>query len=136
MEKVKLTENMVAVLKVLAELPEGKGFARQVLAKMEGKTFNVVNATLAAAAGKGLVSKARKINEAMKMAAAAAIASLVSDEELNPEYIIPSTFDDRVAPAVAANVARVAIETGVARKTDITPEMVAEHTRQLVGSNK
>ncbi|MBQ9970478.1 MAG: NAD-dependent malic enzyme [Oscillospiraceae bacterium] len=79
---------------------------------------------------------ARKINEEMKMAAAEAIASLVSDEELNPEYIIPSTFDDRVAPAVAANVARVAIETGVARKTDITPEMVAEHTRQLVGSNK
>ena len=79
---------------------------------------------------------ARKINEEMKMAAAEAIASLVSDEELNPEYIIPSTFDERVAPAVAANVARVAIETGVARKTDITPEMVAEHTRQLVGSNK
>ena len=79
---------------------------------------------------------ARKINEEMKMAAAEAIASLVSDEELNPEYIIPSTFDERVAPAVAANVARVAIETGVARKTDITPEMVAEHTRLLVGSNK
>ena len=72
----------------------------------------------------------------MKLAAADAIASLGSDEELNPEYIIPSTFDERVAPAVAANVARVAIETGVARKTDITPEMVAEHTRQLVGSNK
>ena len=45
MEKLKLTENMIAVLKVLAELPEGKGFARQVLAKMEGKTFNGVNAT-------------------------------------------------------------------------------------------
>ncbi len=64
MEKVKLTENMVAVLKVLAEMPEGKAFARAVLAKMEGKTFNGVNATLAAAAGKGLVAKARKVNEA------------------------------------------------------------------------
>ena len=63
MEKVKLTENMVAVLKVLAELPEGKGFARQVLAKMEGKTFNGVNATLAAAAGKGLCTKAKGVFE-------------------------------------------------------------------------
>ena len=79
---------------------------------------------------------ARKINEEMKLAAAHAIAGLVSDEELNAEYIIPSTFDNRVAPAVAANVARVAIETGVARRTDITPEMVAEHTRQLVSKNK
>ena len=75
---------------------------------------------------------ARKINEEMKLAAAKAIAGLVSDEELNAEYVIPSTFDSRVAPAVAANVARVAIETGVARRTDITPEQVAEHTRELV----
>ena len=68
----------------------------------------------------------------MKLAAAKAIAGLVSDEELNAEYVIPSTFDSRVSPAVAANVARVAIETGVARRTDITPEQVAEHTRELV----
>lgn len=61
---MKLTENMVAVLKVLAEMPEGKAFARAVLAKMEGKTFNGVNATLAAAAGKGLCVKARKVDEA------------------------------------------------------------------------
>ena len=66
MEKMKLTENMVAVLKVLADMPEGKAFARAVLAdeRLKGKTFNGVNATLAAAAGKGLVTKARKINEA------------------------------------------------------------------------
>ena len=74
---------------------------------------------------------ASKINEEMKLAAAHAIADLVSAEELNAEYVIPSPFDPRVAPAVAANVARAAVETGVAQKTNITPEEVAEHTRQL-----
>ncbi len=78
--------------------------------------------------------RATKINEEMKLAAAKAIAALVADNELNAEYVIPSPFDPRVAPAVAANVARIAIETGVARKTDITPEQVAEHTRQLVAA--
>ena len=50
---MKLTENMVAVLKVLADMPEGKAFARAVLAdeRLKGKTFNGVNATLAAADG-------------------------------------------------------------------------------------
>lgn len=65
MEKMKLTENMVAVLKVLADRKEGKGFAREVLAdeRLKGKTFNGVNATLAAAAGKGLVTKAKGVFE-------------------------------------------------------------------------
>lgn len=63
MEKTKVTENMRAVLKALAEREEGKGFARQVLAVMEGKTFNGVNATLAAAAGKGFCTKAKGVFE-------------------------------------------------------------------------
>ena len=67
-----------------------------------------------------------------KIAAAHAIASLVSDDERNADYVIPSPFDPRVAPAVAQYVAKAAIDTGVAQKTDITPEQVAEHTRQLV----
>ena len=50
----------------------------------------------------------------------------------NADYVIPSPFDPRVAPAVAQYVAKAAIDTGVAQKTDITPEQVAEHTRQLV----
>lgn len=75
--------------------------------------------------------RATKINDEMKLAAAHAIADLVTAEELNADYVIPSPFDPRVAPAVAANVARVAIETGVATKADVTPEQVAEHTRQL-----
>ncbi|HOL79468.1 MAG TPA: NAD-dependent malic enzyme, partial [Clostridiales bacterium] len=47
--------------------------------------------------------------------AAMAIASLVSDEELSHDYIIPKAFDERVAPAVAKAVSKAAIETGVAR---------------------
>lgn len=76
--------------------------------------------------------RATKINEEMKLAAAYAIADLVSQDELNADYVIPSPFDPRVGPAVAKGVAQAAIDTGVAKKTDITPEQVAEHTRQLV----
>jgi malate dehydrogenase (oxaloacetate-decarboxylating) len=59
--------------------------------------------------------RASEINDAMKIAAAKAIASLVSEEELNAEYILPAAFDPRVAPTVAAAVAEAARETGVAR---------------------
>ncbi|MBM6897366.1 NADP-dependent malic enzyme [Pseudoflavonifractor capillosus] len=59
--------------------------------------------------------RASDINEEMKLAAARALAELVSDEELNPDYIIPAAFDPRVCPAVAAAVAQAARDTGVAR---------------------
>lgn len=59
--------------------------------------------------------RARDINDEMKLAAAYALAGLVSDEELNADYIIPNAFDKRVAPAVAAAVAKAARDTGVAR---------------------
>ena len=59
---------------------------------------------------------AREINYDMKMAAAYAIASLVSDEELNPDYVIPSPFDERVAPLVAEKVKEAAIKSGAVRK--------------------
>ena len=59
--------------------------------------------------------RASDINEEMKMAAAQALAELISDEELNEEYIIPTAFDPRVGPAVAAAVAEAARRTGVAR---------------------
>ncbi|MDE5412323.1 NAD(P)-dependent malic enzyme [Alkalihalobacterium chitinilyticum] len=74
--------------------------------------------------------RATHINEEMKVAAVEAIASLVSDEELNEDYVIPAPFDPRVAPAVAAAVAKAAMETGVARKK-VDPEQVAEKTRKL-----
>ena len=59
--------------------------------------------------------RASEINEEMKIAAAKAIASLVSDEELNAEYILPKAFDERVGKTVAAAVEKAARETGVAR---------------------
>ena len=62
-----------------------------------------------------LAVRARHINEDMKVAAAYAIAGLISDDELTDEYVIPDAFDQRVAPAVAAAVAKAAMETGSAR---------------------
>ena len=59
--------------------------------------------------------RATNITEEMKLAAAKAIASLVTDEELNSEYIIPSPFDKRVCNVVAKEVGRVAREQGIAR---------------------
>ena len=59
--------------------------------------------------------RASDINEEMKMAAAMALANLISDEELNEDYIIPAAFDERVGPAVAKAVAEAARATGVAR---------------------
>lgn len=59
--------------------------------------------------------RASDINEEMKIAAAHALADLVSPEELCPEYIIPKAFDKRVGPAVAAAVAKAARDSGVAR---------------------
>ena len=59
--------------------------------------------------------RASDINEEMKMAAAMALAGLISDDELNEEYIIPKAFDPRVGPAVAKAVAEAARATGVAR---------------------
>ncbi len=62
-----------------------------------------------------LDARATTVNNQMKLAAARAIADLVSPEELAPEYVIPSALDTRVAPAVAAAVAAAAREPGVAR---------------------
>lgn len=59
--------------------------------------------------------RARDINEAMKVAAAEALAGLISDEELSADYIIPAAFDPRVGKAVAAAVAQAARDSGVAR---------------------
>lgn len=59
--------------------------------------------------------RASDINEEMKMAAAMAIASLIPDEELNENYIIPEALDPRVGAAVAKAAAEAAITSGVAR---------------------
>ena len=67
-----------------------------------------------------LDARARRINEAMKLAAAHAIASVIAPEELSSEYVVPSVFDARVVEAVSKAVASAAYETGVARRP--TPE--------------
>lgn len=77
-----------------------------------------------------LDTRASDINEEMKMAAAFAIASLVGDQERSEEYIIPSAFDSRVAPEVAAAVAQAAMDTGVARK-HVSVEAIRHKTYQL-----
>ena len=60
--------------------------------------------------------RASRINEAMKLAAAHAIAEIIGPDELHPDYIIPSVFDRRVGEAVAAKVEEAAYESGVARR--------------------
>ncbi|OQP07308.1 NAD-dependent malic enzyme [Geobacillus sp. 46C-IIa] len=62
--------------------------------------------------------RATQINEAMKIAAAEAIAGLIQREELTEEYVIPNPFDQRVVSSVASAVARAAMETGVARNKE------------------
>jgi malate dehydrogenase (oxaloacetate-decarboxylating) len=74
--------------------------------------------------------RATHINEKMKVAAVEAIASLISESELTEDYVIPAPFDPRVAPAVAAAVAKAAMETGVAR-IKVDPEDVKEKTMRL-----
>jgi len=74
--------------------------------------------------------RARDINEAMKIAAANAIAELISDAELSENYIIPRPFDPRVVPNVAAGVAKAAIDSGVARVVR-DPEEIRRRAREV-----
>ncbi|MBM7714819.1 malic enzyme-like NAD(P)-binding protein [Siminovitchia sp. FSL H7-0308] len=80
--------------------------------------------------------RATHINEEMKQAAVEAIAGLISEEELSSDYVIPRPFDPRVAPHVAAAVAKAAMETGVARQR-VEPETIKQRTMDLavVGKN-
>lgn len=71
--------------------------------------------------------RAKAITEEMKIAAVYAIAGLISDEDLREDYVVPGAFDPRLAPAVAAAVAKVAVETGLARKI-VDPEEVKTNT--------
>ncbi len=73
--------------------------------------------------------RARRVNDAMKLAAAHALAAIVSKEELSEEYITPSMFDSRVVPAVAAAVADAAIRTEVARRQRRAPVVASKASR-------
>ena len=74
--------------------------------------------------------RAKAINEKMKIAAAYGIASLIEEHELSPDYVIPAPFDPRVAPKVAMEVAKAAMETGEAR-IQVDPEEIRQKTMQL-----
>jgi len=65
--------------------------------------------------------RARRVTTKMKLDASAAIAGLISDDELTADYIVPSVFDRRVAPAVARAVSRAAVDDGVARRQPKKP---------------
>ncbi len=71
-----------------------------------------------------LQCRASRINEEMKVAAAQAIASIITPEELHPEYIVPSVFDKRVAEAVSREVEDAAYRTGVARRERATTDQI------------
>ena len=79
--------------------------------------------------------RARDINQAMKEAAATAIAGLITEKELRPDYIIPHMLDFRVPVAVAKAVATAAMQTGVAR-LHVDPEVVAENARAFIYEGK
>jgi len=79
--------------------------------------------------------RARDINPAMKEAAAQAIAGLVTEKELKPEYIIPYMLDFRVPVSVAKAVATAAMQSGVAR-LQVDPEVVAENARAFIYEGK
>ena len=70
--------------------------------------------------------RAARVTDAMKIAAANAIASVISPRELTADYLVPSVFDHRVAVAVAKAVSRVAMETGIARHEHKPPFRISK----------
>lgn len=98
--------------------PDDAGDAVRVMATGRSDYPNQINNVLCfPGLFRGLLDvRARTVNEEIKVAAADAIASIISENELHEDYIVPSVFDRRVAVAVADAVARAAVETGIARK--------------------
>lgn len=78
---------------------------------------------------------ANAISEEMKVAAAYAIAEIITPEELSADYVIPKSFDLRVGPAVAASVAKSAMDCGAAR-VKVDPQEVSDGLRKFYEANK
>src|SRR5213593_313152 len=98
-------------------LPEEAGPYVRVMATGRSDYPNQINSCCFPGFFRGMLDvRARRVNDEMKLAAAQALAEIVTKEELGEEYITPSMFDSRVVPAVAAAVAEAAIKTGVARR--------------------
>ncbi len=141
-EMVKMMNNDAIILAMANPVPEimpdkAKAAGARVVATGRSDFPNQVNNLLAfPGIFRGALDvRATDVNEEMKIAAAYAIASLVSEDELNEEHVITTPFDKRVAPTVAAAVAKAAIESGVARKKDVKPEDVAKHTIELLAKD-
>jgi len=99
-------------------LPEEAGSAVRVMATGRSDYPNQINNSCCFPGFfRGMLDvRATRVNDEMKLAAAHALANLVSDGELSEEYITPSMFDKRVVEAVAGAVAEAAVQTGVARR--------------------
>lgn len=139
-EMIKMMNHDAIILAMANPVPEvmpdiAKAAGARVVATGRSDFPNQVNNLLAfPGIFRGALDvRATDVNEEMKIAAAYAIASLVSDNELCEEHVITTPFDERVAPTVAAAVAKAAQKSGVARNMTITPEQVAQHTRDLLG---
>jgi malate dehydrogenase (oxaloacetate-decarboxylating) len=104
-------------------LPEEVGSAVRVMATGRSDYPNQINNSCCFPGFfRGMLDvRARRVNDEMKLAAARALAGLVSDDELTEEYITPSMFDRRVVDAVATAVAEAATRTDVARKPRVAP---------------
>ncbi len=105
-------------------LPEEVGSAVRVMATGRSDYPNQINNSCCFPGFfRGMLDvRASRVNDEMKLAAAHALAALVTDGELSEEYITPSMFDRRVVDAVAAAVADAAIRTGVARRRRAVPK--------------
>lgn len=108
---------------------EAKAFGARVAGTGRSDAPNQVNnVTVFPGIFRGAIDvRARQINEEMKIATAYAIANLIPEDKLREEFVVPDAFDPRVAPAVAAAVAKAAMETGVAR-IRVDPEVVRANT--------
>lgn len=94
-------------------------------------------ATVVPGVFRGLLDvRASRFSWSAQIAAAKAIAAIVTDDELHADYIIPRVLDYRVAPAVAEAVARAVIERNDGKRPDITPESIFERTRRFVYEGK
>jgi len=124
-----------ALANPVPEIMPGEAFAAgaKVVATGRSDFKNQVNNSLAfPGIFRGALDvRASDINEAMKIAAAEAIAGMVTDDELSADYIIPAGMDFRVPPVVAAAVAKAAIDSGVARR-QVDPEKIAASTRRFI----
>ena len=111
--------------------PEEAGDAVAVMATGRSDYPNQINNVLAfpGVFRGALDAGATDVNEAMKLAAAKAIASLVEPHELSPDYIIPSVFNPRVGRVVARAVKEAAIASGICRKRGASPPVAADHIR-------